>query len=188
MPPDACSDTRRLAVRVTGRVSSNAGLCIAPFDTRPVAMRVARGVWRTRLTEHLLVEGLHAGCSSPDTYACQSQAQCGPEGTCEPAGYCSFPADDCPSAARYGEWAPPELAGSCVEPSNDAGGSSGGVPDDGESSTGGSPETSETGIDDPVPVTTGPPPDPTTGGIPVCGDGMLDPDRLTRWRKALSAA
>lgn len=58
------------------------------------------------------------GVSCQDsTFACDHNAQCMAEasgGQCETNGYCSFPADDCPSGRRYGDLAGGGLAGFCV--------------------------------------------------------------------------
>lgn len=37
-------------------------------------------------------------------------------GMCQPNGYCSFPNEDCPSGQAYGDLAPSNLQGECVEP------------------------------------------------------------------------
>ena len=76
----------------------------------------------------LVVAGLlvGAGCQSEDVFQCQSDMQCvssGVEGMCQPSGYCSFADGMCESGFRYGDSAPPGLAGQCVEP--EATGSSG---------------------------------------------------------------
>ena len=39
------------------------------------------------------------------------------EGICQPSGFCSFPADDCDSGQRFGDFGP--MAGECV-PFDDA--------------------------------------------------------------------
>ncbi len=120
--------------------------------------------------------GVGVACGSPSAFACGSHGQCGPSGTCEPSGYCSFPDADCPSQARYGEYAAPELAGTCVEPETVEDGSGTEMTGDSDGSTSGpSPEpTSETGVDE---GTTGAP-DPTTSADPACGDGVEDPGEL----------
>ncbi|HEY8923110.1 MAG TPA: RCC1 repeat-containing protein [Polyangia bacterium] len=64
-----------------------------------------------------------AGCIGRGVYHCQENKQCGPDNYCEATtGFCSVPDPTCrPSARRYQEHAPDELAGRCVEdacPSN----------------------------------------------------------------------
>lgn len=56
---------------------------------------------------------LTLGCVvSPNTFACSDDATCS-GGRCEINGYCSFPADDCPSGQRYGDLSGP-FSGECV--------------------------------------------------------------------------
>lgn len=64
---------------------------------------------------------LPLGCGG-DVFTCHSDAQCVGEGMglCQPDGYCSFPAADCPSGQRYGEHSGPR-AGQCVAEGGDAG-------------------------------------------------------------------
>jgi hypothetical protein len=72
-----------------------------------------------------------AGCTTPDAFACNADAQCiddAKTGRCEPEGVCSFPDGGCPSGHRYGLFAG-ELAGECV-----AGGSSSGSTEPGGTS------------------------------------------------------
>ncbi len=55
-----------------------------------------------------------SGCA-PSAFACSTDAQCdGPGAACEPEGWCSFPADDCPSGRRYGKHSGDGLGGVCV--------------------------------------------------------------------------
>ncbi len=54
------------------------------------------------------------GCGPPAVFVCDGDASCGPEGVCEPVGYCSFPDLDCPSGRRFGGLASAELANTCV--------------------------------------------------------------------------
>jgi hypothetical protein len=70
-----------------------------------------------------LVAGLAAGwlwgCGDGGAFGCVETAQCvdgGVQGTCQPAGYCSFPDDGCDSGQRYGDFGPMGLAGECVPP------------------------------------------------------------------------
>jgi hypothetical protein len=62
---------------------------------------------------------LSAGCLRRTEFKCATNAECGPNGTCEAVGYCSFPDGDC---QRFGESAGP-YAGQCVgeQPGSDAG-------------------------------------------------------------------
>ena len=59
-------------------------------------------------------------CSASSEFTCQSDEQCmaASPGECQPDGYCSFPADDCPSGQRYGAHSGPN-AGQCVDASGD---------------------------------------------------------------------
>ena len=60
-----------------------------------------------------------AGCQSDEVFQCQNDDQCvssGAPGMCQPSGYCSFADAECSSGFRYGDSAPPGLAGQCVEP------------------------------------------------------------------------
>lgn len=60
------------------------------------------------------------GCGDAGAFACQGDAQCAAAGgICQPQGWCSFPADACPSGQRFGEHAGGGLAGTCV-PEDDA--------------------------------------------------------------------
>lgn len=57
-----------------------------------------------------------AGCHR--VFPCDDDAQCrldGVPGTCEAVGHCSFPDEDCDSGRRFGEHAPRDMAGVCVE-------------------------------------------------------------------------
>lgn len=79
-----------------------------------------------------LLGGAH-GCGI-GSFTCEDALDCKDGavlGTCEPGGGCSFPDDDCASGRRYGEHAPADRAGRCVEVV--AGSESGG-----DASTGGS--------------------------------------------------
>jgi hypothetical protein len=52
------------------------------------------------------------------TFECVDASSCrldGAQGTCEASGHCSFPDGDCPSGRRYGEFAPDDIAGDCVD-------------------------------------------------------------------------
>lgn len=53
------------------------------------------------------------GCGR-DVFACMQTADCGPNGACEPDGWCSFPDDACTSGRRYGHWVGDGLADHCV--------------------------------------------------------------------------
>lgn len=58
----------------------------------------------------LLPLALCAACLRQTEFRCQTNDQCGPNGTCEAVGYCSFPGDGC---QQFGESAGP-YAGQCV--------------------------------------------------------------------------
>lgn len=56
-----------------------------------------------------------ASCVSTPPFVCTASDQCSEGGVCEPAGFCSFPANDCASSRRrYSELAGAGLAGTCV--------------------------------------------------------------------------
>lgn len=77
--------------------------------------------------------GILAGCIVPRGYPCEDAGQCvldGRQGRCEPAGFCSYPDESCPSEFRFEARAGDGLAGECVEP--------GTTTDDGSSGTAGS--------------------------------------------------
>jgi hypothetical protein len=97
----------------------------------------------------LLGLALTPACHDAGVFHCQTNGECAMDaiaGLCQPTGYCSFPADDCASRQRYGDYAPPDLAGACVpipgesggvESADASGGSESGTPepagsDDGE--------------------------------------------------------
>jgi hypothetical protein len=50
----------------------------------------------------VVVVGL-AGCFKPAAFPCDVDADCGPGGTCEPVGFCSFVDATCSSGRRFGE-------------------------------------------------------------------------------------
>lgn len=56
-----------------------------------------------------------AGCLRSTTFECTSNADCtgSPPGTCEPAGYCSFPDTSCETGRRFGDHSGP-VSGQCV--------------------------------------------------------------------------
>jgi hypothetical protein len=62
---------------------------------------------------------LVAACEDPRTaFVCIDSDGCrdgANQGTCQPTGFCSFPAPECPSGTRYGD-ASDELANACVDP------------------------------------------------------------------------
>lgn len=65
----------------------------------------------------LVVAASLGACTDATAFACKDDDECSTaamQGTCEPSGYCSFPADDCDSGRRYGAHAPAALAGTCV--------------------------------------------------------------------------
>lgn len=53
-----------------------------------------------------------SGCGSP-LFSCIDENQCGPEATCEPSGFCSFPDPSCDSGRRYGQHSG-SLSDACV--------------------------------------------------------------------------
>lgn len=60
-----------------------------------------------------------AGCNRSSEFLCTQDAQCTDgtnAGVCQSTGYCSFPDVACASGQRYGDRAPPELAGRCLPP------------------------------------------------------------------------
>ncbi|HTL33222.1 MAG TPA: hypothetical protein VL326_08860 [Kofleriaceae bacterium] len=65
---------------------------------------------------------LVTGCRYGGTFLCDRNEDCGANGTCQSAQYCSFPAEDCTSGQKYDETAGP-YAGICVgeEPDRDGG-------------------------------------------------------------------
>jgi hypothetical protein len=112
--------------------------------------------------------GLGLGCGPEAWFACTDDDQCTRSaelGQCV-AGYCAFVDPSCPAQHRFGEHAPADIAGTCVDPSGSpAGGSSddtaaaskGGPLDEGGSSDESSGDTAGT---------TGAEMDPTTGDSP----------------------
>lgn len=82
-----------------------------------------------------------AGCGPAATFMCSADDDCRDGdriGFCEADHYCSFGDDACPSRRRYGELAPPDLAGECVPVD---GASSEGTASLGETSAGGETTT-----------------------------------------------
>jgi hypothetical protein len=65
-------------------------------------------------------------CGFGSAFVCEDDAECndgGELGVCHASGHCSFPDDTCPSGQRYGEHGTGDLAGDCVAPGDDTGGS-----------------------------------------------------------------
>lgn len=92
----------------------------------------------------LPIVALVAGCQS-DGFQCEGDSECivqGVAGLCEDNGVCSFPDEECISGRRYGQQAPAELAGVCVE--GGGGSSSGTTSTQGTSSVPASTTTAET--------------------------------------------
>ena len=104
----------------------------------------------------------------------------GNAGWCEADGYCSFEDGDCPSGRRYGELAPADVAGTCVDPAATTGPSTGieaGTAQPVTSLDGGLEDTSAGSTSD----------DPTATGVDTndsegsdvppsdCGNGSIDP-------------
>jgi hypothetical protein len=70
----------------------------------------------SRLAALVLAAVCTAGCVG-DAFVCGTHAQClfgGVLGSCEPVGYCSFPAPECDSGRRFGDYASDELRNLCV--------------------------------------------------------------------------
>jgi len=62
----------------------------------------------------IVVVGMVGGCQyGPYQFTCTGDASCGPGGTCEVNGFCSFPDGMCPSGRRFGDLGGPS-AGQCV--------------------------------------------------------------------------
>jgi len=62
--------------------------------------------------------GLALACTSPTAFVCSESSDCTDgsfSGMCQANGYCSFGDDTCASGQRYGDLAPNDLAGTCVE-------------------------------------------------------------------------
>jgi hypothetical protein len=118
-------------------------------------------VSRTSVGVGAIVAGALALGGCHRRFSCDDDEQCrqgGVQGACEPNGWCSFPANGCPSGRRYGEHAAEDLVGECVEPGGDTAagtGTSTGVgtgttSDDGTSGGDGSTtQVGTTGDDDP---------------------------------------
>jgi hypothetical protein len=71
----------------------------------------------------VIIATLAVGCGQPRVFPCDTDTQCVLDhvpGRCEVTGFCSFPDIGCASGSRFGEHAPVDIAGTCVEqPSND---------------------------------------------------------------------
>jgi hypothetical protein len=63
----------------------------------------------------LLSASVLVACGEAAIFTCSDAASCGASGRCEPNGSCSFPDETCPSGRRFGEHAPLDIAGHCVE-------------------------------------------------------------------------
>ncbi len=78
---------------------------------------MGRNEIRVALTGIVWMFAETSGCIvSSDTFACDDDVNCS-GGRCEANGYCSFPADDCPSGQRYGDLSGP-FSGDCVSDSD----------------------------------------------------------------------
>ncbi|HET6585771.1 MAG TPA: hypothetical protein VFG69_20070 [Nannocystaceae bacterium] len=122
-----------------------------------------------------VVLGLALGCAAAPAFVCGDSDDCRDgsfTGVCQDNGYCSFGDPECDSGQRFGEHAPGDLAGACVDP---AGTSSGSTSTDGDATTftsldgasleqGTTPESSTDGSTSAAESTTGMPIDDTTGG------------------------
>lgn len=71
------------------------------------------------MTRTALLLAVLASACSVGGFVCQSDAQCGRDGTCDPSGWCSFPDPSCPSGQRFGEHSGDGLGGMCVPESGD---------------------------------------------------------------------
>ena len=61
----------------------------------------------------IVVVVMGSGCKyGPYEFACTDNASCGPGGTCETNGFCSFPDSTCPSGRRFGDLGGPN--GQCA--------------------------------------------------------------------------
>lgn len=135
---------------------------------------------RVALAGSGLLSALAFGCVvSPETFACSDDTNCS-GGRCESNGYCSFPADECPSGQRFSEHSGP-FSGDCVP---NADGTDTTDPTD---ATDPASTTDPTDATDPTDTTGGTDPtdptDPTTTGPPdltttddTRGTGSGDPD------------
>ena len=130
-----------------------------------------------------LSAGIGLACGGGGAFTCQDDAQCGAGGTCQPTGGCSFPADDCDSGERYGDYAPNGLAGQCVSPGDATEGGGATTTGAGVSATSG-PQTSTdatsmppattVSVDDTTAtsgMTSGPPPETTAAESSSGGPG-----------------
>jgi hypothetical protein len=54
-------------------------------------------------------------CGGSNLFPCTEDSQCGADGACAETGYCAFEDVTCSSGLRYGDLAPAELAGRCVD-------------------------------------------------------------------------
>lgn len=62
--------------------------------------------------------GLAIGCAGTPAFVCRDSDDCANgsfTGICEDNGYCSFGDPGCPSGQRFGDHAPGDLAGTCVD-------------------------------------------------------------------------
>ncbi|MCA9707334.1 MAG: LamG domain-containing protein [Myxococcales bacterium] len=127
--------------------------------------------------------GVTLACQS-GVFQCSSDAECGTDGTCQGDGYCSFPSGECESGQEYGQYAPAELAGTCVPVDVPEASTGDSTPPVGEVS--GQPPPDDTGVLDEGEVGTSTGPEPTTGvelttGVDPTGEPPpLDPS-LVLW-------
>jgi hypothetical protein len=54
------------------------------------------------------------GCLRTTEYKCTDSTQCGTEGQCEPVGFCSFPASDCDTGRKFGEFSGSTYSNKCT--------------------------------------------------------------------------
>lgn len=62
----------------------------------------------------ILCAGASAGCLRKTEYKCTDSTQCGANGQCEDVGFCSFPASDCDSGRKFGEYSGSTYSNTCV--------------------------------------------------------------------------
>lgn len=116
---------------------------------------------------------LGVGCGASSEFTCQADVQCVGDGAgvCQPDGYCSFPAADCPSGQRYGEHSG-SSSGACVGLDQDTEVAQTGPT---STSTGGPASESSGGLLTGEPTTSG----DASGGETITGE-PVDPD-LVLW-------
>ena len=92
-----------------------------------------------------LAAGIGLACAGQSAFLCSTDSQCdveGRSGLCQPTGFCSFAATDCPSGQRFGDNSGP-TSGQCVEPAGT--GSDGGASPQETASPSDDADSTETG-------------------------------------------